>query len=120
MNHYSEKVIQKFKQVEVGDIGISTISVSELQYGVSKSVHREKNQMRLREFLAPLEICAYDITAALAYGDIRQDLERNGQLIGPLDMLIAAHALGHGWTLITHNENEFKRILKLKVENWAK
>jgi tRNA(fMet)-specific endonuclease VapC len=120
MNHYPEKVIQKFKQVEVGDIGISTISVSELQYGVSKSVHREKNQKRLREFLAPLEICAYDTTAALAYGDIRQYLERNGRLIGPLDMLIAAHALGHGWTLITNNEDEFKRILKLKVENWAK
>jgi len=74
----------------------------------------------LQEFLAPLEICAYDHAAALAYGDILQYLERSDQLIGPLDMLIAAHALGHGWTLITNNENEFTRIKDLKIENWAK
>jgi tRNA(fMet)-specific endonuclease VapC len=119
INHYPAKVVDKFKQFELGDIGISTISVSELQYGVSKSAHRERNQLRLQEFLTPLEICAYDATAALVYGDIRQNLESSGKLIGPLDMLIAAHALGHDWTLITNNENEFKRVEGLKVENWV-
>jgi tRNA(fMet)-specific endonuclease VapC len=119
MNHYPAKVVNNFKRFELGDIGISTISVSELQYGVSKSAHREKNQTRLQEFLAPLEICAYDETAASAYGDIRRYLERIGKLIGPLDMLIAAHALGHDWTLITNNETEFKRVKELKIENWA-
>jgi tRNA(fMet)-specific endonuclease VapC len=119
MNQHPAAVIDKFKQFELGDIGVSTITVSELQYGVSKSVHREKNQMRLREFLLPLEICEYDKSAALAYGDIRCGLEKKGVPIGPMDLLIAAHALGHSWTLVTNNEAEFKRIKGLTVENWA-
>jgi len=120
MNHHPESVIDKFKQCELSDIGVSTISVSELQYGVSKSRHRENNQTRLEEFLVPLEICPYDRIAAAAYGDIRQRLEKSGQIIGPLDMLIAAHAFGHDWTLITNNENEFNRIEGLKIENWTR
>jgi len=119
MNLYPAGVIDKFKQFELGDIGVSTITVSELQYGVSKSVHRGKNQVRLQEFLSPLEICEYDKSAASVYGDIRRDLEKNGESIGPMDLLIAAHALGHGWTLVTNNEVEFNRVKGLKVENWA-
>jgi tRNA(fMet)-specific endonuclease VapC len=119
MNQHPARVIDKFKQFELGDIGVSTITVSELQYGVSKSVRGEKNQSRLLEFLSPLEICEYDNSAALACGDIRRDLEKNGELIGPTDLLIAAHAIGHGWTLVTNNEAEFKRVKGLKVENWA-
>lgn len=119
MNQHPSGVIDKFKQFELGDIGVSTITVSELQYGVSKSVHRKKNQVRLQEFLSPLEICDYDKPAASAYGDIRRGLEKNGKPIGAMDLLIAAHALGHGWTLVTNNEAEFKRVKGLKVENWV-
>ena len=120
MNNHPDNTINRFKQLELGDIGVSTVSISELQYGVSKSRHREENQIRLEEFLAPLEICPYDKTAASAYGGIRSHLEKIGKLIGPLDMLIAAQALGHGWTLVTNNEDEFKRVKGLKVQNWTK
>lgn len=120
MNNHPDNIINRFKQLELGDIGVSTVSISELQYGVSKSRHREENQIRLEEFLAPLEICPYDKTAASAYGDIRCHLEKIGKLIGPLDMLIAAQALGHGWALVTNNEDEFKRVKGLKVQNWTK
>ena len=54
------------------------------------------------------------------YGDFRFQLEKRGQVIGPLDLLIAAHAISHDLILITNNDIEFKRIKKLKVENWTK
>ncbi len=120
MNQRPSVVIKKFKRFEPGEIGISTITVSELQYGIAKSLHRDKNQKRLEEFTTPFEILAYDTAAARIYGDIRFQLEKSGKLIGPLDMLIAAHALSRGLVLVTNNEKEFKRIKNLKVQNWAK
>ena len=118
MNKRPAAVIKKFKQFELSKIGISTITVSELQYGVAKSTHRKKNEVRLAEFLAPLEILTYDEMAASVYGDIRYQLEKHGQPIGPLDLLIAAHAISKGLVLITNNDREFKRIEKLQVESW--
>ena len=120
MNKRPPAVIKKFKRFELGEIGISTITVSELQYGVSKSNHRKKDADRLEEFLAPLEMLTYDQMAASVYGDIRFQLENLGQPIGPLDLLIAAHAISRDLVLISNNEREFKRIKRLKVENWAK
>ncbi len=119
MNCRPFAVIQKFKQIEIGRIGISSISVSELYYGVSKSGREKQNLKRLEEFLMPFEILPYDETASKYYGDIRFQLEKQGKIIGPLDMLIAAHALSQNLVLITNNEKEFKRIPSLKVENWV-
>ena len=119
MNNRPLNVIKKFKQFNPGEIGISTITVSELQYGVSKSTHRKENQHRLDEFIAPLEILAYNAIAARTYGDIRFQLEKRGKLIGPLDLLIAAHALSHSLVMVTNNDKEFKRIKNLEVENWT-
>ncbi len=120
MNKHPVTVIKKFKRFELGEIGISSITVSELQYGVAKSNNRENNPQRLEEFIAPLEILTYDEMAAKAYGDTRFELEKCGQPIGPLDLLIAAHALSKDLVLITNNDKEFKRIKKLRVENWTK
>jgi tRNA(fMet)-specific endonuclease VapC len=120
MNKHPVAVIKKFKRFDLGEIGISAITVSELRYGVAKSNNRENNQQRLEEFIAPLEILTYDEMAARAYGDIRFELEKCGQPIGPLDLLIAAHALSKDLVLITNNDKEFKRIKKLRVENWTK
>ncbi len=120
MNKRPAEIIRKFKQFELGEIGISIITVSELQYGVAKSTYRKKNEVRLEEFLAPFEILTYDQTAARVYGDIRFQLEKRGQPIGPLDLLIAAHAISQDLVLITNNDKEFKRIKKLKIENWTK
>ena len=120
INKRPTAVIKKFKQFELGEIGISTITVSELQDGVAKSTYRKKNEVRLEEFLAPLEILTYDQTAARVYGDIRFQLEKRGRPIGPLDLLIAAHAISQNLVLITNNDKDFKRIEKLKIENWTK
>ena len=120
MNKRPIEVIHKFKQFDVDEISVSTITVSELQYGVVKSNNRGFNKQRVEEFLSPFEISAYDEAAANIYGDIRYQLEKSGKTIGPLDLLIAAHALSGNFVLITNNEKEFKRVKNLKIENWAK
>ena len=120
MNNHPPEVIQKFRDIGVGNICISSITVSELQYGACKSKQIKKNIQRLDEFLSPFEILAYDENASIFYGKIRSQLEIKGEVIGPLDMLIAAHALSENLTLITNNEKEFKRVKSLKVKNWVK
>jgi len=120
MNKRPTGIIHKFKRFDVGEICVSTITVSELQYGVSKSKNRRLNKQRIEEFLSPLEILPYDEIAASIYGDIRIQLEKRGEPIGPLDLLIAAHALSKNLVLISNNEKEFKRVKNLKVENWVK
>jgi tRNA(fMet)-specific endonuclease VapC len=96
------------------------ITLAELEYGVEKSARPEQNRIALMEFCAPLELRPFEDSAAAEYGTIRACLERRGDVIGPLDQLIAAHALAEGATLVTNNEREFRRIEGLSVENWMK
>ncbi len=119
MNKRPPEVIERFKTFEIGQIGISSITVSELNYGVAKSQKKKQNAKRLDEFLTPFTILPYDENASKYYGLIRSELESQGNVIGPLDMLIAAHAISENLILVTNNEKEFQRIESLKVENWA-
>jgi tRNA(fMet)-specific endonuclease VapC len=75
--------------------------------------------MALAEFLAPIQVISYDDRASEKYGDIRANLERIGKIIGPLDMLIASHALSLDCILVTNNTQEFERIKSLRIENWV-
>jgi tRNA(fMet)-specific endonuclease VapC len=113
-------VLERFRRTEISEIGISSITLSELLYGVSKSSRPEQNQWALTQFIAPLEILPYGDDAAQYYGDLRVHLEKQGTPIGSLDMLIAAHALSIACTLVTNDEKEFIRIPNLNIENWAK
>jgi len=115
-----ENVIERFRHTPVSEIGISTITLSELEYGAMKSAKPEQNKLALAQFTAPIEICPYDDAAAEHYGEIRAHLERQGTPIGSLDMLIAAHTLSIDAVLITNNESEFRRVSNLKIENWVK
>ena len=112
-------VLERFKQTEISQIGISAITLSELSYGVSKSSKPAQNQIALAQFIAPLEILPYDDNAAQYCGNLRTHLEKQGTPIGSLDMLIAAHALSIACTLVTNNTKEFSRIPNLKIENWV-
>lgn len=113
-------VIERFKKIGISQVGISSITLSELLYGVSKSSKPEQNQMALAQFVAPLEILPYGDDAAQYYGNLRAHLEKQGTPIGSLDMLIAAHALSIDCILVTNNEKEFNRIPSSKIDNWAK
>ena len=112
------EVYDRFKQLHVGDVGISAITCCELQFGVAKSSRPEENQLALAEFLGPLEVRDFPARAAIAFGQIRAHLQRAGTPIGNYDLLIAAHAVHEGFTLVTNNTKEFNRVPGLKVENW--
>lgn len=113
------EVLQKFNTYRVGDIGVSSITVAELEFGVQKSQFPARNQQALTQFLLPLKIVDFDRAAAIVYGDIRAKLEKRGKPIGSLDTLIAAHAVSLDVTLITNNVKEFNRISNLQLENWV-
>ncbi len=112
-------VINRFKSLDISDIAVSEITVSELFYGVEKSQRKAENHQRLNEFLMPFTVLPYRSPASKAYAKIRADLERKGQVIGALDMLIASHAIAEDLTLVTNNTKEFQRINELKLENWV-
>lgn len=113
------RVLERFSTLSLSDIGISSITVAELEYGVYKSQYQEKNQAALMQFLISLEIVEFDQAAATTYGSIRSDLESRGLIIGAMDMLIAAHALSLKVTLVSNNLREFSRITNLSLENWV-
>lgn len=112
-------VIKKFQSLKVGDIGISSITLAELSYGVEKSQHSAKNRIALEEFILPLELKLFDKAATDHYGKIRALLEKQGTPIGPLDLMIAAHALALETILVTNNTKEFSRIPSLQLDNWV-
>ncbi|HVV67896.1 MAG TPA: type II toxin-antitoxin system VapC family toxin [Gammaproteobacteria bacterium] len=114
-----EQLLNKFKSCKSGDVCISTITLAELMYGVGKGQHSQKNKSALEEFISPLEIMPFDQEATTHYGHIRAWLEKNGTPIGPLDLMIAAHAKSLHTTLVTNNKKEFIRVPKLKIEDWS-
>ena len=111
-------VIAKFNEHSVGDIGVSSLTVAEIAYGVQKSQRRTQNREALLQFLSPLVISEFDANAAFIYGQIRAELESQGTPIGSLDMLIAGHAVSLEVTLVTNNEREFSKVPDLVIENW--
>ena len=112
------ELFSRMRRFEIDEIAISTITMAELQYGVAKSARPGHHEMLLAEFCAPLAIVPFDHLAAETYGKARATLERAGTPIGPLDTLIAAHALSMNVTLVANNEREFRRMPGLRVENW--
>ena len=112
-------VMQRFQEYNIGDISLSSITVSELYYGAYKSQYIEKNLLALEHFLQAFNILEYDLKASIEYGQIRATLEKQGNIIGGLDLQIAAHARSLGMTLITNNSKEFIRVENLVIDNWV-
>ena len=115
----SQLILQRLRQRQAGDVGISTVTLAELRYGADKSNDPPRNHAALDAFLVPLETVAFDAEAADEYGHVRTDLECRGVPIGPLDNMIAAHALSLSVTLVTNNVSEFSRVAGLVVEDWS-
>jgi tRNA(fMet)-specific endonuclease VapC len=113
------RILARLQRMTPGSVGVSIITVSELECGAAKSLHPSRNRAALEQFLLPLEILNYGATAAFHYGEIRARLEKAGTPIGPLDTLIAAHAKSLNVTLVTNNLAEFRRVAGLKVEDWT-
>ncbi len=118
INKRPQQVFERFAGMTVGDVVISSVTGAELSFGVAKS-GSQRNRQALDKFLAPLEILPFDEAAMRRYGPLRSDLERSGTPIGALDLLIAAHALSVGCTLISNNLREFSRVPDLALANWV-
>jgi tRNA(fMet)-specific endonuclease VapC len=118
INRKPPSAVRHIRSRNPDDIAISTITIAELQYGVSRSQFADRNRIALLEFLVPFIIIDFDQSAAAVYGIIRASLEKRGTPVGPMDLLIAAQALSEKLILITNNEKEFRRIEGLKIENW--
>ena len=113
-----EHVFHKFQSVPTDNLCISIITYAELYYGIEKTKSKKVNEDVIDAFLTMLKIFDWDKNAARTYAKIRNDLTLKGEIIGNMDLMIAAHALSLKATVITNNVAEFKRIKKLKVENW--
>lgn len=116
-NRYAD-LVKKLRAVGIEQVGISTITIAELEFGVANSMRPEETMSKLYEFLVPFTILDFDMHAARCYGKVRKVLKDLGQPIGPMDMLISSIALARSLTLVTNNENEFARVPGLKIENW--
>jgi len=114
-----EEVIKRFLKMKPDSIGISSITVSELYYGIAKSSKPNENTIALEQFILPLTVLDFNKDDSIAYGRLRAKLEQKGKLIGAMDMLIAAQALSRDLIIVTNNEREFKKIEGLSVENWV-
>jgi len=112
-------VLERFQEHSPQDVGISTITLFELQYGVEKSQYKQRSKDALAKFLLPLNLMDLDHFAAEDAAVIRAQLEKKGLSIGPYDLLIAGLARSRNLTLVTNNTREFERIVDLQIENWT-
>ena len=105
--------------LHAGQMCISAITLAELMHGAEKSAQPERNLREVEDFVSRLEVLEYGNKAAMQYGQIRSELERNGTPIGVNDLHIAGHARSEGLTLVTNNLREFERVEALRLENWV-
>lgn len=118
LNGRSEAVRRRFESHRPEELNLCSVVKAELLYGAVKSVRVAENLARLDDFFSRFLSIPFDDDAAVAYGGIRARLERAGTPIGPNDLLIAATALSHDCTLVTHNKREFSRVEGLRLEDW--
>lgn len=107
-----------FKRHE-GQMAISSVTWGELVFGVERSSRPEQNQADIDGLAARLEVLSFDDKAATQFGQVRAELLKNGQPIGPYDMMIAGHARSLGLILVTNNTREFSRVAGLRLEDWV-
>jgi tRNA(fMet)-specific endonuclease VapC len=113
-----ERVRPHLEQHAPSALRMSAITLAELRFGVAKSTQPKRAMANLNVLLSKVGVVPFDDAATARYGELRALLERRGAPIGPLDTLIAAHALSLHWTLATHNVREFRRVPGLVVADW--
>lgn len=109
---------EKLLAVPPGEVALPAVVAYEVWVGVLGSQNAQRRQAEYERFLSVIEILPFDAVAGRRAAEVRVDLERRGEGIGPMDTLIAAIALAHGATLVTRNVREFGRVPGLAVVNW--
>lgn len=112
------KLIERVAQTEVGELAVSSVTSFELRFGVRRLREAGRWAGVIEAFLRNLQVLPFDEHAAAAAADIRAELEAVGTPIGAYDLLIAGHVRALGWTLVTNNRREFRRVSGLVLEDW--
>ncbi len=113
-------VLEKFESLLPEDLCISIITYAELYYGIEKSQSKKINEQVIDTFISLVTVFPWEQSAAKFYAKVRNELQKKGQMIGNMDLMIASHALSLNAIIVTNNVSEFKRIKRLKIENWIK
>jgi tRNA(fMet)-specific endonuclease VapC len=111
--------LKKFRQVRPENLAVSVMTEAELLYGVTRSASVKINADIVADFLGRLQVMPWTREAAAEYAKLRAVLEKSGNTIGNMDMMIAAHALSLHATLVSNNICHFDRVPKLKLVNWV-
>jgi tRNA(fMet)-specific endonuclease VapC len=114
----NSRVSGKLAAANPGDVALCSVVLGELLFGALRSNDAAKNTVQVRTFANGLPSLPFDDNTAGHYASIRADLAAKGTPIGPNDLLIAAIALAHGLTLVTHNTTEFRRVVGLSIDDW--
>lgn len=118
-NHRPPEVLARFSKLPPGKVAMSAITYGELCFGAEKSTKPKETRQILEHLISLIPVLSLDENASAHYGKIRQQLQAIGKPIGNNDLWIAAHALAGKLILVTNNEDEFRRVAGLKVENWV-
>lgn len=113
-----ESAVGKIAALSPDDCHVSTVTVYELAVGVAKCREPRKEAVKVALFLTNVHVLPFDAGAARRAGELRAQLEKRGQTIGPYDVLLAGQALVHGLTMISGNLGEFSRVDGLQIEGW--
>jgi len=114
----SSHVLEIIKERSKYGIYISSLTIAELEYGIENSNRVEENRIALLKFISIFNILSFDDKDAIPYGILKAKMKKKGNMIGPIDMLLAAQALSKDLIFVTNNTKEFIRIDNIKLENW--
>ena len=114
-----KNIVERMDGMDREKLGVSSITVAELEFGAAASKRQGDNFKRLERFLLDFEVIAFDRESARPYGPLCAALQAQGMPIGPMDFLIAAHALALKAILVTNNTREFLRVPGLALEDWS-
>jgi tRNA(fMet)-specific endonuclease VapC len=111
-------VARRLVEVPMASLCVSSITEGELLFGLAKRPTAKQLHTVVREFLLRVDVLPWDSTIVERYGSVRADMERQGKILGPLDLLIAAHALAADAVLVT-NDRAFGQVAGLQIEDWT-
>lgn len=113
------RVRERLLRVPIAEVGISVVTEAELRFGVARLPQAAKVGIVVEEFLRRIEILPWDSIAAGHYASVRSLLERSGQPMGNLDLMIASQALAVDAIIVT-NDRVFRTVKGLTIEDWTK
>lgn len=119
LKHRDQALVERFAALAPGDVCISVITKAELLFGIAPLDSMHPLHLLVRSFLQGIQVLAWHEAAAEIFPTIKYALARSGRTIGPMDMMIAAHALAIDAVLVTNNTRHFGRIPALRLDNWT-